>query len=153
MPNVTVTGNTSVTGNITTSSSFYGDGSNLSNVAIKYASSWTVTTGTNNYSFTVASGTYQMWVTSNIPNGIIVWNAVGTITNTNVPVIGQQFAWVYNGAGSPIDFTSIPNAFVGTSNTIVRSSGAGTNTSTFTFGINNTSGNSQVVNYGWVRIG
>jgi hypothetical protein len=144
-------------GNITQTAStvkFTGDGSGLSNVAIKTTGSWTVTTGTNTYSFTVpASGTYQMWVDCNIPNGILVWNATATITNTNVPVVGAQYAWVYNGGGTPIDFTSIPNQFVGTGNTIVRSSvSPSATTNRFDFGINNTSGASQTVRYGWIAI-
>jgi hypothetical protein len=94
-----------------------------------------------------------MWVEGNIPNGIVSWNATASITNTNVPVVGAQYAWVYNGGGTPIDFTSIPNQFVGTANTIVRSSGTGVaNTNVFAFGINNTSDSTQVVRYGWVQI-
>jgi hypothetical protein len=154
MPNVTVTGNTSVTGNITTSGSFLGDGFNLSNVAIKYTSSWSVPTGNSTQSFTVtASNTYYMWVDCNIPNGILTWNATATVTNNNVPIVGAQYAWVYTGGGTPIDFTSIPNQFTGTANTIVRSSAApSATTNRFDFGINNTSGNVQTVRYGWVRI-
>ena len=134
---------------------FQGNGVNiLSNVATKATGSWTVTTGTDNYSFTVdQNGTYMLWVLGNIPNGIVKWNATATISNNNVPVVGAQYAWVYNGAGTPIDFTSIPNQFTGTANTIVRSAGGGvSSTNTFTFGINNTSGNTQTVNYGWVKI-
>jgi hypothetical protein len=152
--NITVTGNTSVTGNITTSSSFFGDGSNLSNVAIKYTGSWSVPTGNSTQSFTVTpSNTYYMWVDCNIPNGILTWTATATVTNTNVPVVGAQYAWVYTGGGTPIDFTSIPNQFTGTANTIVRSSVApSATTNRFDFGINNTSGNVQIVRYGWARI-
>ena len=123
------------------------------NILTKFLGSWNVTVGTNNYSFSVnANSTYQMWVWCNIPNGIIVWNAIVTVTNSNVPVVGQQFAWVYNGGGSPIDFTSIPNQIIGTANTIVRSSTSVTNSNIFTFGVSNTSGSSQTVNYGWVKI-
>jgi hypothetical protein len=135
----------------------YNDLSNIpnfnANVATMYSNSWTVTAGTNNYSFSVTSGTYQMWVTSNIPNGILVWNATATVTNSNVPVIGQQFAWVYTGGGTPLDFINIPNQFIGTADTIVRSSTGFSNTNTFTFAISNTSGSNQIVNYGWVKIG
>jgi hypothetical protein len=148
--------NTGVTvgGNITATGTLSGNGSGLTGVALKTSGSWTVTTGTNTYSFTVpASGTYQLWVDGNIPNGIIAWNATATITNTNVPVVGAQYAWVYNGGGSPIDFVSIPNQFTGTANAIVRSNVAPSSTTNrFDFGINNTSGGNVTVRYGWVAI-
>jgi hypothetical protein len=126
----------------------------LSNVVTKVSDSWTVTTGTNTYSFTVpSSGTYQLWVDCNIPNGILAWNATATVTNSNVPVVGAQYAWVYNGGGTPIDFTTIPNQFIGTANTIVRNSTAPSSTTNrFDFGINNTSGGNVTVRYGYIKI-
>jgi hypothetical protein len=141
---VTVSGDVTVTGNVT--------GTNLTS---KTTGSWTVTTGTNTYSITVpASGTYQIWVRGNIPNGIIAYLATVVVTNTNVPVVGAQYAWVYSGGGTPIDFTSIPNQFTGTGNTIVRSSTAPSSTTNrFDFGINNTSGSSQTVQWGYVTLG
>ena len=148
--------NTGVTvgGNITATGTLSGSGSGLTGVALKTTGSWTVTTGTNTYSFTVpASGTYQLWVDCNIPNGILVWNATATVSNTNVPVVGAQYAWVYNGGGSPIDFVSIPDQFTGTGNTIVRSNVApSATTNRFDFGLNNTSGGNVTVRYGWVAI-
>ena len=150
--NIHAAGNISAAGNVT-ANTFVGSGSGLTNVAQQTTGAWTVTAGTNNYSFTVNSGTYNMWVTSNIPNGIIAWNATATVTNTNVPVVGQQYAWVYNGGGTPLDFVSIPNQFIGTANSIVRSNVApSSNTNTFTFSINNTSGNSQIVNWGYTKL-
>ena len=147
LSNLTVSGNVAAT-------NFVGSGSSLTGVALKTTGSWTVTTGTNTYSFTVpVSGTYQLWVDCNIPNGILAWNATATITNSNVPIVGAQYAWVYNGGGSPVDFTSIPNQFTGTANTIVRSSvGASGTTNRFDFGINNSSGGNITVRYGWVAI-
>jgi cytoskeletal protein CcmA (bactofilin family) len=123
-------------------------------IITRFEGSWNVATGNSTVSFTVdPNESYQMWVEGNIPNGIIAWNATATITNTNVPVVGAQYAWVYDGGGSPIDFTSIPNQFIGTSNTIVRSNVApSTTTNRFDFGINNASGNVQVVRYGWIKI-
>jgi len=123
-------------------------------IVTKFEGSWTAPVGNSTQSFTVdANETYQMWVSCNIPNGIIAWNAIATITNTNVPVVGTQYAWVYDAAGTPIDFTSIPNQFVGTSNTIVRSNASpGITTNRFDFGINNSSGSPQTVRYGWIRI-
>jgi hypothetical protein len=123
-------------------------------VVTRFEGSWTVPVGNSTQSFTVDAGdTYYMWVEGNIPNGIIAWNATATITNTNVPVVGAQYAWVYDGAGTPIDFTSIPNQFTGTANTIVRSNvSPSITTNRFDFGINNASGSEQTVRYGWIRI-
>jgi hypothetical protein len=122
-------------------------------VAKQTTGSWTVTPGTATYSFTVPAGTWQMWVTGNIPNGIIAWNATATVTNLNVPVVGQQFAWVYDGGGTPLDFVSIPNQFTGTGNAIVRSNTAPSSTTNrFDFSINNTSGNTQTVEYGYTAL-
>jgi hypothetical protein len=125
------------------------------NLTSKTTGSWTVTTGTNTYSITVpASGTYQIWVRGNIPNGIITYLATVVVTNTNVPVLGTQYAWVYNGGGTPIDFTSIPTQLTGTGNTIVRTSTSpSATTNRFDFGINNTSGSSQTVQWGYVTLG
>jgi len=148
-------GNITVLGNVISNNYLFANGvSILSGVVSKTTSSWTATTGTGTYSFTVpASGTYQLWVDCNIPNGILAYNATATVTNTNVPVVGSQYAWVYNGGGTPIDFTSIPNQFVGTGNTIVRSNTApSATTNRFDFGINNTSGGNVTVRYGWARI-
>jgi hypothetical protein len=124
------------------------------NAVTRFESSWTVPTGNSTQNFTVSiNETYYMWVDCNIPNGILAWNATATVTNTNVPIVGQQFAWVYNGGGTPIDFTSIPNQFVGTANTILRSNVApSATTNRFDFGINNTSGGSVTVRYGWIAI-
>jgi hypothetical protein len=145
-------GNVSFPANVI-ATNFVGSGSLLSGVAIKTTGSWTVPTGNSTQSFTVASGTYQLWVDCNIPNGILAWNATATVTNSNVPVVGVQYAWVYNGGGTPIDFTSIPNQFVGTGNTIVRNSTApSATTNRFDFGINNTSGGNVTVSYGYVKI-
>jgi hypothetical protein len=146
--NITTSGNVSATGNVT-ANAFVGSGSGLTNVAQQTTGSWSVTAGTNTYSFTVpANATYAMWVRGNIPNGIIAWNATATVTNTNVPIVGQQFAWVYNGAGTPLDFVSIPNQFTGTGNAIVRSNvSPSITTNRFDFSINNTSGNTQIINY------
>jgi len=151
--NILTGGQVSATGNVT-AANFFGNGATLSNVATTFESTWTVPTGNSTQSFTVTpSETYLMWVDCNIPNGILAWNATATITNTNVPVVGAQYAWVYNGGGTPIDFTSIPNQFTGTANSIVRSSTApSATTNRFDFGINNTSGSAQTVRYGWVTI-
>jgi hypothetical protein len=151
--NVVTANAVSTTGNVT-AANFFGNGATLSNVATTFESTWTVPTGNSTQSFTVTpSNTYYMWVDCNIPNGIIAWNATASVTNTNVPVVGTQYAWVYNGGGTPIDFTSIPNQFTVTANAIVRSNVAPSSTTNrFDFGINNTSGGNVTVRYGWAQI-
>jgi hypothetical protein len=116
--------------------------------------SWTVTPGTNNYSFTVdINNTYNLWVLANIPNGIIVYNATVSVSNTNVPVIGYQYAWNYTGGGSPILFTSIPAQIIGTAGSISTASpSVGTSTNTFVFGIQNNTVSGLTVNYGYVKV-
>jgi len=114
--------------------------------------SWNVTVGSNTYSFTVPeNGTYAMWVRGNIPNGIITWNATATVTNTNVPVLGQQFAWNYTGGGTPLEITQIPAQFIGTAGTIVSSNpSVGTPSNEFAFTIFNNSGSPKTVYWGYV---
>jgi len=118
------------------------------------SSSWTVAEGTATYSFTVPeNGTYSMWVRGNIPDGIVVWNATVTVTNSNVPAIGQQFAWNYTDSSSPILLTAIPDQIKGAAGTIsTDNSYAGTTSNQFDFTIANTSGEAQTVYYGYTKI-
>ena len=115
---------------------------------------WTVTTGTNTYSFTVpVDGTYTMWVKGNIANGIIIWNATVSVSNSNVAAIGYQYAWNYTGGGSPISLTAIPDQIRGSAGTIsTDATYAGTTSNRFDFGISNTSGSSQTIYYGYAKI-
>ena len=122
------------------------------NVVSPVSGSWTLSAGTNTVSFTVTAGeSYVMWVNGNIPNGIVNWNATVTLSNSNVPVIGVQYGWYYL-AGNALELTSIPSQIVGTAGSISTSAPAGSNTNTFTFGITNNSGTSQVVYYGYIKI-
>jgi hypothetical protein len=150
---VVTTANVVASGNVT-ADYFSGNGSQLAAVATQVTGSWTVAAGSAAYSFTVPlNGTYAMWVRGNIPNGIITWSATATVTNNNVPVLGQQFAWNYDGAGTPIALTALPHQFVGTSNTIITTMpSVGTSTNTFTFTINNTSGSEQTVYWGYTKL-
>jgi len=114
--------------------------------------SWELSGGTNNVSFTVPAGqSYVMWVNGNISNGIINWNATVTLSNNNVPVIGVQYGWYYV-AGNNLVLTSMPSQIIGTAGSIITTSPAVTNSNTFTFGITNNSGTSQVVYYGYIKI-
>ena len=118
----------------------------------KTTGDWTLSTGANTVSFTVTAGhSYVMWVNGNIPNGIINWNATVTLSNSNVPVVGVQYGWYYL-AGNALALTSIPSQIVGTAGTISTSAPAVSNSNTFTFGITNNSGTSQLVYYGYLRI-
>jgi hypothetical protein len=140
--NLTAPGNISATGNVT-----------AANLPTKFSGAWSVATGNSTQSFTVDSNnTYQMWVEGNIPNGIIAWNALVTVTNNNVPVLGQQFAWNYEGGGNILMFNSIPDQIIGTAGAISNAEPAVSNTNTFSFGINNASGNTITVEYGWVKL-
>ena len=137
-----------------TSSQFLkADGSvDTSTYASSTEGSWTVTAGSGTYSFTVPqNGNYVMWMRGNIPNGICVWNATVSITNSNVPVIGNQYGWYYV-EGNQLVLTSIPNQIIGTSGSISTTSPAVNNTDTFSFGITNNSGTSQTVYYGYTSI-
>ena len=121
---------------------------------VKVSGTWTVTTGTNTYSFTVPTdGTYTMWVKGNIPNGIIIWNATVSVSNSNVAAIGTQYAWNYTGGGSPISLTGIPGQIRGSAGTIsTDNTYAGGTSNRFDFGISNTSGSSQTIYYGYTKI-
>jgi hypothetical protein len=122
------------------------------NVVSPVSGSWTLSAGTNTVSFTVTAGqSYVMWVNGNIPNGIVNWNATVTLSNSNVPVIGVQYGWYYL-AGNALVLTSIPSQIVGTAGTISTSAPAVSNSNTFTFGITNNSGASQVVYYGYIKV-
>jgi hypothetical protein len=115
--------------------------------------SWEVTPGTANYNFTVdQNSSYVMWIRGNIPNGILVWNATVTITNSNVPVIGVQYAWNYTGGGSPISLTSIPSQIIGTPGVINTVDQAASSSNTFVFGISNTTGENQTIYYGYLTL-
>jgi hypothetical protein len=140
------------TGNIT-GGNIIGNGSTLSNVAVQTIGSWTLASGVNTVSISVPlNGTYAIWINGNIPNGIATYTATAVVTNTNVPVLGSQYAWYYE-TGNALVFTSIPDQFVGTEGSISNASPYGGNTANvFTFGITNNSGSSQVVNYGFTKL-
>jgi len=122
------------------------------NVVSPVSGSWTLSAGTNTVSFTVTAGeSYVMWVNGNIPNGIVNWNATVTLSNTNVPAIGVQYGWYYL-AGNALVLTSIPSQIVGTAGDIITTSPPASNSNTFTFGITNNSGTSQIIYYGYIKV-
>jgi len=124
----------------------------FSGYASPVTGSWTLSTGANTVNFTVPAGqSYIMWVNGNIPNGIVNWNATVTLSNSNVPAIGVQYGWYYL-AGGNLVLTSIPDQIVGTAGGISNSSPTITNSNTFTFGIANNSGASQIIYYGYIKV-
>lgn len=115
-------------------------------------SSWTLSPGANTVSFTVPqNATYTMWVRGNIPNGIVIWNSTATVSNSNVPLIGNQYGWYYT-AGNNLVLTSIPSQIIGTQGTIITNMPALTSSNTLTFGITNNSGASCTVQYGYISM-
>jgi hypothetical protein len=127
---------------------------NSVNVVTRVTGTWTIPPGASTQSFTVdAGGSYSMWVNGNVPNGIITWNATVTTANTNVPVIGSQYAWYYVDGGALV-LSSIPDQIKGTNNAIITSpSSYGPNFSNvFRFGITNNSGSNQVINWGYIKL-
>jgi len=148
-----LTTNNANLGNLATANYFSGNGSLLTAIAVRTTGTWTVTTGTNTYSITVPiNGNYQIWVRCNIPNGIIVYQATVSVTNTNVPVLGTQRAWNYTGGGSPILLTTMPTQIVGAEGTISTTVVATTTANVFDFVINNSSGSSQTVSWGYITL-
>ena len=130
-----------------------GNGGGLSNVATQTTGNWELASGVNTVTISVPiSGTYSIWINGNIPNGIVTYSATAVVTNTNVPVLGEQYGWYYE-AGNALVLTSIPNQFVGTQGAISNASPYSGNTANvFTFGITNNSGANAVVNYGYTKL-
>jgi hypothetical protein len=147
------TGVATFPGNVSISGNFLGNGAALTGVAVRTTGTWTVATGINTYSITVPiNGNYQLWVRGNIPNGIIAYQATVSVTNTNVPVLGTQRAWNYTGGGSPILITTMPTQIVGAEGTISTTVVSTTTANRFDFIINNSSGSSQTIYWGYVTL-
>jgi hypothetical protein len=118
----------------------------------KTTGTWSVPAGASTHSFTVDwNHSYQMWVIGNIPNGIISWIANVNVTNSNVPIVGSQYGWYYVD-GNALILTSIPPQIVGVNGAISSASFSTTTSNTFEFGITNNSGETQTINYGYIKI-
>jgi hypothetical protein len=130
------------------------DHTGVSQTANRAEGEWSIPPGTNQVGFEVPpNGTYTMWVRANIPNGILVWNATATVTNANVPAIGQQFAWNYTDGGSPLILTSLPNQIRGTAGAIsTDGTYAGTTSNRFVFDITNNTQAPQTVYWGYTKV-
>jgi hypothetical protein len=116
---------------------------------------WTLTPGVNAVSFDAPAGlSYNMFVNGNIPNGIIIWQATVTLSNTNVPVVGNQYGWYYNLSGpETLRLNAMPEQIVGTAGSIVTTNPIITQPSNrFRFNITNNSGTNQVVTWSYRQI-
>jgi hypothetical protein len=81
-----------------------------------------------------------------------VWNALVTVTNSNVPVVGNHYGWYYVD-GNALVLTAIPTQIVGTAGSISTASPAvGTTSNTFVFSITNNSGQAQTVYWGYTKV-
>jgi hypothetical protein len=145
------TGNIVLPGN--TFSVNYANGSAV-NPVTRFTGSWTVPAGSSTQSFSVPlNGSYTLWIRGNIPNGIITYTATAVVTNTNVPVLGDQYGWYYV-IGNALVLTSLPNQFTGTAGSISNvNTYLGNTANVFTFGITNNSGGSCTIEYGYIQIG
>lgn len=115
--------------------------------------SWTIAPGANTVSLSLpTNGTFTVWVLGNIPNGIVTYNATLSVTNTNVPLIGNQYGWYYV-TGNQLVLTSIPNQVVGTAGGISTSVGpGGVTTNVLQFGITNNSASNQTIYWGYTKM-
>lgn len=116
---------------------------------------WTLPSNSSNeYSFTTdPSASYMMSVigTTSDGQGMIKWNALVTLSNTNVIVIGDQRAW-YNSTGNKLRFESIPAQIYGTPGSIINYNPIILNTNVFKFTITNNTATSQVVTWSYLKI-
>jgi hypothetical protein len=146
---------TSITGSIAATNGVISGSTQLTTAfPSKTTGAWSVPAGASTQSFTVEAGaSYTMWVNGNIPNGIITWNATVTTSNTNVPVVGSQYGWYYT-AGNALVLTVMPDQIIGTTNTLISSptSYAPNTSNVFKFGITNNSGETQTINYGYIKL-
>ena len=130
------------------------DSTGVSQLANRVEGTVPLELGSNTISINLqVNATYTMWLRAVVDNGVIAYNATVTITNVNLPVLGQQQAYAYSGAGTVLDFTSLPTQIVGTAGNVTRSPTLlGTPANQFTFVIQNDSGEEVDLHYGWTKI-
>jgi hypothetical protein len=130
------------------------DSTGVSQLANRAEGTFTLGLGSNTISINLqVNATYTMWLRAVVDNGVIAYNATVTITNVNLPVLGQQQAYAYSGAGTVLDFTSLPTQIVGTAGGVTRSPTLlGTPANAFTFVIQNDSGEEVDLHYGYTKI-
>jgi hypothetical protein len=123
-------------------------------VSPKTQGTFTLGLGTNAISITLeVNATYTMWLRATVDNGVIAYNATVTITNANLPVLGQQQAYAYSGAGTLLDWVSLPTQIVGTTGSVIRSPTViATPANVFEFYIQNDSEEVIDLHYGYTKI-
>jgi len=116
---------------------------------------WTLPSNSSNeYSFTTnPSASYIMSIigTTSDGQGILKWTAFVTLSNTNVPVIGEQRGW-FNTTGNKLRIEEIPGQIIGTPGSILNSSPVVLNTNVFKFTLTNNTNTSQVVTWSYFKI-
>lgn len=117
---------------------------------------WTLNPGNNTRTFTLATGSvYQAWVFGNVPFGIALWNAIVNTENSNLPVLGTQYAWYYpSTVENPprLILTSIPSQIVGTNGARLSGSVYSGNSTTYSFGIRNDGIVDYTVQWGYIKL-
>ena len=123
-------------------------------VSPKTQGTFTLGLGTNAISITLeVNATYTMWLRATVDNGVIAYNATVTITNVNLPVLGQQQAYAYSGAGTVLDWVSLPTQIVGTAGSVIRSPTLiATPANVFEFYIQNDSEEVIDLHYGYAKV-
>ena len=123
-------------------------------VSPKTQGTFTLGLGTNAISITLeVNATYTMWLRATVDNGVIAYNATVTITNVNLPVLGQQQAYAYSGAGTVLDWVSLPTQIVGTAGSVIRSPTLiATPANVFEFYIQNDSEEVIDLHYGYTKV-
>jgi hypothetical protein len=116
---------------------------------------WTLPSNSSNeYSFTTdTSASYMMSVigTTSDGQGILKWNAFVTLSNTNVPVIGEQRGW-FNTTGNKLRIETIPGQIIGTPGSILTSGTTSFVANVFKFTLTNNTDTSQVVTWSYLKI-
>jgi hypothetical protein len=121
----------------------------------KTQGTFTLGLGMNGITITLdVNATYTMWLRAVVDNGVISYNATFTITNANLPVLGQQQAYAYTGAGTPLDWVSLPTQIINTAGGVTRN---GTligplPANVFDFVIQNDSEQEVVLHYGYTKV-
>ena len=121
----------------------------------KTQGTFTLGLGTNGITITLdVNATYTMWLRAVVDNGVISYNATVTITNANLPVLGQQQAYAYTGAGTPLDWVSLPTQIINTAGGVIRNSTliGPLPANVFDFVIQNDSEQEVELQYGYTKI-
>ena len=113
---------------------------------------WNVGTGAGTYSFTIpGTGVYMLSVYATAANGIATYTATIFASNSNVPVVGNQYAYYYD-YGNGLVWTSIPSQIQGTSGQIYAYGTIAGNAYQFNFGLTNNSGAATTASWTYTQL-